>query len=306
MLFTNLIAAQCPLNYHLLHQLSLDGLKQVEVMLMEDEYTTDELKEMFGLAKVTPIAFRMPPSLGLGTSSFSMQKCEAWLNTLAPVFQTDERHVIFHGSGIPLGMIFSYLDERPTDFNALTDFKADYVKTIIEQLEKIKEIAEPLGITLHLENAPMGSEAYFEPGQSKLYPALRTPRHLLNIAEETGIKLLFDTAHARITSNVLTYMHRSRSLFAGATEQEILSTPSSWIDYYKQVKPHVSIIRLSYAISWGDTPVTNHIPFPESAYAELIAFAETVDPNTPIILPMGEGKGNIDQMMQTLKNLKRT
>jgi hypothetical protein len=152
----------------------------------------------------------------------------------------------------------------------------------------------------------MGEEAYFEPGRSLLYPALRTPRHLLSIAETTGAKICFDTANARITSNALTYMHRSRSLFAGATEQEILGATSTWINFYQQVKAQTGLICLSYAISWGDTSDANHIPFPDSAYSELIHFAEQVDEQIPIVLAAKNDKNGFKAMLDSLHQLKKS
>jgi hypothetical protein len=255
------------------------------------------------MADVEPIAFRMPASMGLGTASFRIEAWNGWLETLAEAGFGEGLFIICHGAPVPLGLIFEYLDARPTDFNALRDFKTEYVAAIADQLKRIRETADRLNFRLLIENAPMGSDQYFEPGQSLLYPALRTPRHLLQIAEEAGIGLLLDTAHARITSNALTYMHRSRSLFAGATEHEIMSAPSDWVEFCRQVKDQVELVRLSYAVSWGDTPETKHIPFPSSAYGELIRFAElTLEENVPVIL----GSPELERMLQTLQELKKS
>lgn len=305
MLFSNPISATLSLDLHRLHQARDAGLKLVELQLPEDHYTAEELKEIIQLSRITPIAFRMPKRLGLGTPSFSLDEWKYWLETLDSVLLSDKRQVVCHGATIPLGAIFEYLDQRPTDFNALHDFKTQYVERTISQIQQLEGTLKELGIQLLIENSPMGGDYYFEPGQSAIYPALRTPRHLLQIIEATEAKLCFDTAHARITSNVLTYMHRSRSIFAGATEKEILSSTKSWIDFYTQVKPHVSLVRLSYAASWGDTPETAHIPFPSTAYAELLTFAEQVEDEVFISLA-GQTHEQLRQMLDTLRDLKRS
>ncbi|MBA4493167.1 TIM barrel protein [Paenactinomyces guangxiensis] len=306
MLFSNPVSITSPLDLHRLHQIADEGINRVELQLPEDRYTATELSEMLKLGKVTPIAFRMPNYLGLGTSSFSVDEWKYWFETIDPVLDTEHRHIICHGAAVPLGAIFEYLDARPADFNALHDFKTQYVERMISQIQQLGKLAKDRGIQLLIENTPVGGHAYFEPGQSTIYPALRTPRHLLQIVEATEAKICFDTAHARITSNVLTYMHRSRSMFAAATEKEILSSTKTWIDFYKEIKPHVALIRLSYAISWGDTPQTCHIPFPSSAYEELISFAEQADDQVPISIAAGRTKDELKQMLQTLHDLKRS
>jgi sugar phosphate isomerase/epimerase len=305
MLFANPIAATLPLDYHRLKQAADNGVSLIEIQLPAEPYSAAELKEIIQMARVTPIAFRVPEKMVLGTSSFQLDEWSRLQESLADVFTTDTRFVILHGATVPLGVIFEYLDARPTDFNALKDFKTEYVERIIDQLNQLAPLAQKWGIQLLIENAPMGSESYFEPGRAMIYPALRTPRHLLQIAEATDAKLLFDTAHARITSNVLTYMHRSRSMFAGATETEIRSAASSWVDFYQQVKESVGLVRLSYAISWGDTPETSHIPFPETAFTELISFAETVDENVPVTLGTLHRREHLSNMLETLHGLKK-
>ncbi|SEN04902.1 sugar phosphate isomerase/epimerase family protein [Lihuaxuella thermophila] len=306
MLFSNPISATLSLDLHRLHQVRDTGITRVELQLPEDHYTAEEIKEIIDLTGITPVAFRMPKRLGMGTPSFSVDEWKYWLETVDSVLLSDQRQVVCHGATVPLGAIFEYLDQRPTDFNALHDFKTQYVERVISQIQQLEGTLKELGIQLLIENSPMGSDSYFEPGQSAIYPALRTPRHLLQIIEATDAKLCLDTAHARITSNVLTYMHRSRSMFAGATEKEILSSTKSWIDFYTQVKPHVSLIRLSYAVSWGDTPETAHIPFPASAYGELLTFAEQVDNEVCITLAAGQTHEQLTQMLNTLRDLKRS
>jgi hypothetical protein len=305
MLFANPIAAECPLALACLNQAKNSGLRFVSIQLPDEWMPPEEGKKALELADIRPLALRAPSSLGLGTSDFRQAEWEKWIHTLSAL-SPDGQKLILHGSPIPLGLIFEYLDKRPTDFHALGDFKSAYIEKIMQQVQQIKGMADEYGIQLYLENAPMGGEAYFEPGRTLLYPSLRTPRHLLQIAETMGIGICFNSANARITSNALTYMHRSRSLFAGATEEEITGAADSWIDFYQRVKTHTGLIRLSYAISWGDTPHTTHIPFPESSYPELIQFAEQVNENIPVILALRDPKSGLKPMLDVLYQLKKS
>ena len=302
MLFNHPIAVKCSCDYSCFHQTKAHDIRLVEIQLPEKPFNSEEFRDMTKTSRIQPIAFRMPLSMGLGTDEFNLTDWEKWLQLLDQCAGEEHRRLICFGAMIPLGIIFEYLDRHPTDFSALQDFKNQYVKKIVFQLEEIQNLCQPLGFELYLENAPMGGEHYFEPGRADLYPALRTPRHLTEIAEKTGIHLCFDTANACITSNVLTYMHRSRSLFAGATEQEITHATNNWVDFYKQIKNHVGLVRLSYAFSWGDTKTTHHIPFPPNAYKELIQFAELIHEQTPIILPYE----HLEEMVQTLHQLKKS
>lgn len=306
MLFVNPISATTSLDLHQWHQVTGVGLTSLEIQLPDERYPAEEIRELTQIAGVTPIGFRAPKKMGLGTPSFSIDQWKYWLKTIHQVMGAKQTYLICHGATVPLGAFFEYLDARPTDFNALHDFKTQYVERMILQIQQLEKESFDMGIQLLVENLPMGGEIYFEPGQSTIYPALRTPRHLLQITDATTAKLCFDTANARITSNVLTYMHRSRSIFAGATEKEILSATKNWVDFYKQVKDHVALIRLSYAISWGDTPQTTHLPFPASAYGELLSFAEQVEEGLPITLATGTQPEGLKQMLQTLHELKRS
>ncbi|QCV55073.1 hypothetical protein [Thermoactinomyces vulgaris] len=302
MLFNHPIAVSCSCDYSCFHHAKAHDVQYIEVQLPEKPFDPGQFRDMINTGRLRPVAFRMPPSAGLGTGAFNPEDWEKWLHLLHQSTDEKGRRLICSGRKVPLGIIFEYLDRHPTDFSALQDFKDQYVKTIASQLEEIQKLCRPLGFELYLENAPMGGEHYFEPGRADLYPALRTPRHLLEIAENTGVRLCFDTANACITSNVLTYMHRSRSLFAGATEQEITHRTNNWVDFYQQIQKHVGLVRLSYAHSWGDTKTTHHIPFPPSAYGELIQFAELIREQTPVILP-GE---HLEEMIQTLHQLKKS
>ncbi|MGX9708670.1 hypothetical protein [Laceyella tengchongensis] len=304
MLFTNPIAAYCPIHFHALRQTSDAGCPQIELQLPNDPYSATELSELLQLSKLTPVAFRAPVSLGLGTSPFPLEEWKHWLALIAQL-NLERPRLVCHAAPVPLGAIFEYMDDHPTVFHSLQEMKSELVKRIAAQLNLLHELGKAANIELFIENAPMGGDAYFEPGHSMLYPVLRTPRHLLQLTEQAPVQICFDTAHARITSNALTYMHRSRSLFAGATEQEILHAPNHWLRFHELCKERIGLVRLGYALSWGDTPSTRHIPFPESAYDELIDFAEQVDPSLPIVLAVG-GKEALQQSLATLHELKRT
>ncbi|MBN2908526.1 TIM barrel protein [Polycladomyces sp. WAk] len=305
MLFSNPVAVTSAPDLHQMHTIGKMGIRRVELQLSPARYTTEELADLFRTSGTEPMAFRVSPDMGLGTPSFELENWRYWLETVAPLFLEQPKWVIGFGATVTLGEIFEFLDERPHDFNALHDFKTQYVETVIKQLRQIEEIAKPLGIHLLIENAPMGGPLYFEPGQARIHPALRTPRHLLQITQATDVKLCLDTAHARIASNVLSYMHRSRSLFAGATEKEIMNAPRSWREFYRQTQEHIAMVRLSYAVSWGDTPHTAHIPFPEEAHPELLDFAEEVDTATPISLTAGETSEQLPVFLDTLRQLKK-
>ncbi|OYD07681.1 hypothetical protein [Paludifilum halophilum] len=305
MLFSNPLVAASTAELHELHQISNQDIKRTELQLPSTRYTREDLKDLFRTTDTAPVAFRAPEHLGLGKSRFSPEEWESWFHTVAPLFSGEPGYFVCHGATVALGEVFEFLDERPRDFNALHDYKTQYVENMIDQLRRLEEIAEPLGIQLLLENTPIGGDEYFEPGKERIHPALRTPRHLLRVAEATGTRVCFDTAHARITSNVFTYMHRSRSLFAAATEKEILNATRSWIQFYESIKDITGLVRLSYAVSWGDTPQTAHIPFPEAAYAELLDFAEQIDPETPVILAGGNSEHRLKQMLETLRELKK-
>ncbi|GGE14736.1 hypothetical protein GCM10011571_15280 [Marinithermofilum abyssi] len=305
MLFSNPLAVSTSAELHELHQVADQGMKHVEVQLPSSRYTQDELQDLFQATHTSPIAFRAPKTMGLGSSDFILEEWEYWLKTVAPLFSEDSlRYVVCHGTAVTLGEVFEYLDARPQDFNGLHDYKTRYVEKIIEQLEQLHSTALKYNIQLCIENAPMGGDHYFEPGKGLIYPALRTPRHLQRIAEATEVQICLDTANARITSNVLSYMHRSRSLFAGATEKEILNTTRDWIEFYQQVQKNTVLVRLSYAVSWGDTPQTTHTPFPEEAYPELLEFAEQVDDEIPILLATGKEQ-DLQDALKPLRQLKK-
>ncbi|MFC7440607.1 hypothetical protein [Laceyella putida] len=304
MLFTNPIAIHCPVHFHDLHHVASIGCSQIELQLPGEAYSAAELMEMLQSTGLTPIAFRAPASLGLGSSHFPLEQWKHWLRLIGQL-NLEAPRLVCHAAPVPLGMIFEYMDERPMDFNSMQDMKSELVSRIVTQLHQLHELGKSANIQLLIENAPMGGEAYFEPGHSMLYPVLRTPRHLVHLAEQAPVRICFDTAYARIASNVLTYMHRSRSLFAGATEQEILNAPNDWLRFHEECRAEIGMVRLGYAISWGDTSTTCHIPFPESAYGELIHFAELVDPEVPIVLAVG-GKEKLQQTLNTLHHLKRS
>lgn len=302
MLFSNPLAISSELDLHQLRQLKQCQITTVELQLPEQRYTMAEIRELLQFAELTPLALRMPTPMGLGVSSLQTEEWKYWLDVASQILDKGKGYLIVHGATVPFGSIFEYFNARPTDFNALHDFKTAYIERMISQIRMIYTLLGSSSVQILVENAPMGGHHYFEPGRSLIHPALRTPHHLLQIVEATPAKLCFDTAHARITSNVLTYMHRSRSLFAGATEREVMSATKTWVDFYEQVKPHVAMVRLGSAISWGDTTDTCHIPFTPETYEELLDFAEKVDGKVPISLSGGD---QLQQMVQTLHELKR-
>lgn len=305
MLFSNPMAGQVEADSQQISLVGKQGFRYIELQLpsIRHSISPTELSNLFTLNQVQPVAFRAPENMALGKAPINLDDWEFWLKTAAELYgESPYRYFICHGAAVTLREVFDYLDARPRDFNGLHDYKTQYVETAIEQLNKLEKIAQPLNIRLLIENAPMSGAEYFEPGQDWIHPALRTPRHLLQIAEATATGICLDTANARITSHVLSYMHRSRSLFAAATEKEVLNATRTWIDFYRELKEHTALTRLSFAISWGDTPVTRHIPFPEGAYPELLAFAKELDPHLPIILPAGNNQ--LPDMMEPLTRLK--
>lgn len=302
MLLSNPLAISTDLDLYCLRQASQYGIRRIELQLSEETCTVREFKDLIHLAQATPIAYHAPLKLSLGTNEFSLDKWTPWFEVIG---QEETQYLITQGAKVALGTIFEYLDAHPKDFHALQDFKTEYVERVTEQLIRLQEHASKYNIQLLLENAPMVGENYFEPGRSELYPALRTPNHLVQIANATGVKLCFNTANARSTSHVLSYMHRSRSIFAGATETEIQYAPRTWIEFYEKIKTHVGYIRLSYATSWGDTKETSYISFPPTAYNELLSFAEKVHPGTPITLQIRHVDSHLPTMLDTLHALKR-
>ncbi|SDW13900.1 hypothetical protein SAMN05444487_101371 [Marininema mesophilum] len=303
MLFTN----QMAIRYEPSSQsLSSDpDFQWAEIPLPNTTSVWSTLHDHVQKTEIQPIAFRAPDRFGLGAN---FPKKEEWIHlfeTIAPLFGGRYRFLICHGTTVTLDEVFAYLDARPRDFNALHDYKTNYVEQVIEQLQYLTILAKPYGIHMTIENAPMGGTTYFEPDKGYIHPALRTPRHLLRIVEATEVKLCFDTSYARITSNALSYMRRSRSLFAAATEKEILNAASDWNQFYSQVKSATSLIRLSSSLSWGDTPDTCHIPFTSSTEPELLKFSELVSPKTPIILPFSGDKRKWTEWKTRIKGLKK-
>ncbi|PTM59468.1 hypothetical protein [Desmospora activa] len=305
MLFSNPLAARVEADPHQVSLVGKQGLQYVELQLpsTRHSFATHELFNLLSFSQIEPIALRAPENMALGKVPLNLEDWEFWLETAAELYgDSPYRYFICHGAAVTLNEVFDYLDARPRDFNGLHDYKTQYVETVIQQLNTLENVAQALNIKLLIENAPMSGQEYFEPGQDWIHPALRTPRHLLQIAEATGTGICFDSANARITSHVLSYMHRSRSLFAAATEKEVLNATRTWIDFYRELKEHTALTRLSFAISWGDTPATHHIPFPEGAYPELLAFAQLLHPELPVILPTGNNK--LKEMMEPLMRLK--
>ncbi|MCF6092794.1 sugar phosphate isomerase/epimerase [Microaerobacter geothermalis] len=307
MLFNKPIATLVLPDIHEMKLAKESGLSSIVFQLDHGDYMADELKELIQFVHMNVDALRIPQDLALGLDDLNLKGLVQIIQLAGEICTSKPGMVILHSHTVTLGEIFEYLEKHARDFQALQDFKDHWVNKIISQIRSLIPIAQKNQVILALENAPMGGMEYFESGHGYIHPALRTPRHLKSIVKETGIKLCFDTANARITTNALTYMKRSRSLFAGATENEILSSPSNWLDFYKEIKEDVAMILLSDSISWGDTATTSHIPFREDHFPELLSFAEMLEGNIPIALSLNEtGKPGeqLQKMMQILHQLK--
>ncbi|GGK18668.1 hypothetical protein GCM10010965_09600 [Caldalkalibacillus thermarum] len=311
MLFKEQLGALSPFDYHALRKIREKGIHWVTLELKHMDYTTDELQDMLKITQVTPVAVRLPQMFHLGLQAVDLENLFRLLDTLAQAFQDPRPFIVLETKAVALGEIFEYFETKPGDFKALYDFKEVWVENIIQTCALIKPVADKHNLQLLIENVPMGGPCYFEPGQAKIYPALRTPRHLKQIAEKTGIGLCFHTGHARISTNVLQYMKRSRSVFAAATEEEILTAPADWLEFYEEIRDHVQLIHLCDSLSWGDTPGSNNIPFRSDHIQELLKFAERLgDDLPPIVLHLRENEDDplqgtyLEQMLQILKELK--
>jgi len=293
-----MIGAFSQADLHQLRNLKNLGFNKVEIQIPDGEFTNQDLIELINYSQLTPIAFRLPKSLALGKNDFN-------LNNYKKIFQLcentcKEKFLILHAATTTLGEIFEYLDAHKTEFYALKAYKNERVNRIISQIKELLPLAKKANITLLLENAPMGGREYFEPGHACFHPIFRIPENLLKVVEQTGIKLCFDTANARITSNALSYMRRSRSQFAAATEEEIINSPMNWIEFFNEIKEHVALVHLSDSISWGDTDFTTNLPFREETYPELLLFADKLPAKIPVIL-----LNTSETMLKTLHQLKK-
>lgn len=311
MLFKDQIGAFSPFDYHQLRKIHQKGIERVTLQLNHLDYTADEIKEMLNITHVKPIAIQLPSVFKLGHHDIDLGALKKLMQQIAAAFDDNQPFIILETKSVALGEIFEYFETKPGDFKALYDFKEVWIEQLIDNCHKIKEIADSLQLPLLIQNVPMGSPHYFEPGNAKIYPALRTPRHLVKIAESTGVNVCFHTGNARIATNVLHYMKRSRSVFAAATEEEILSSPADWLEFYEEVAPYVKLIHLCDSLSWGDTESSNHIPFLKDHIPELLRFAELLGTNAPpVVLHLNEmpkphdQSSYLQQMIQLLKELK--
>lgn len=311
MLFKNKLGALALLDFHALHHIHETGIQNVTLELTRQDDSAKEIKDMLGMNQLIPVAIRLPEAFKLGHEKIDLLVLGQLFDRLTAAFPNQKLSIILETPTVALGDIFDYFETKPGDFKALHDFKEVSVKHIIELCHDIKKLADPRGLNLLIENAPMGGQQFFEPGQERIYPVLRTPRHLIRIVEETGIHLCFHTGNARISSNALQYMKRSRSLFAAATEEEILSSPSDWIEFFKEIFPYVKLIHLSDSLSWGDTAHSNNIPFRQEHTHELLKFADILtDSLVPVILHLRQvnlesnDQSYLRQMIKALKGLK--
>jgi hypothetical protein len=306
MLFKNLVGAIVTPDLLKFRTVRNEGLRHVVIQMDNNQYSTEELNELLDFGNCSAIAVRIHKSMSLGKKK-DLTPLHNLITLTAKLIPQNPK-VILTSDTLALGEIFEYLDQHPSEFRALQTLKSEWVYQIIEQIKEIQKTSDPLGVEILIENAPIGGKEYFEPGHSLIHPALRTHRNLLSIVQATGIKIAFNTAHARTTTNILSYFHRSRSLFAAATEDEILSAPSDWVEFYQEIREHVELVLLSDCISWADTDETNYLPFREETFPELLSFADEVDEKVPIILFTGHKNGNnqeLTRMKEILHQLKR-
>jgi hypothetical protein len=312
MLFRNKLGALAPLDFHHLRKVKQEGLEFVTLELTHTDYTPQEISELLQLQQLEVIAVRLPETFQLGYQEVDTTAFSQLLDLVSSAFPQQEINLILVGKAVALGEIFDYFETKPGDFKALQDFKELWKQSMIDSIRKIKDLAEAKGISLLLENAPIGGLHYFEPGHERIYPILRTPHFLLEVVKEAGIGICFHTGNARVVCNVLQYMKRSRSIFAAATEDEILRSPVDWLDFYTQISPYTKLIHLTDSLSWGDTQATNNIPFRSEHIHELLKFSDMMqEEQTPIVLHVkheqwGKPEDNyINQMLKVLRELKK-
>src|SRR4051794_12366069 len=98
MLFSNPVAATSPPDLHQLHTIGKLGIRRVELQLSSTRYSSEELADLFRTSGTEPIAFRVPPHMGLGTPSFDLEHWRYWLETVAPLFPEQPKWVIGFGA----------------------------------------------------------------------------------------------------------------------------------------------------------------------------------------------------------------
>ncbi len=282
MIANNPIAVLLPYHFNQPGMIRQQGIHAAEIQLIDTDHRSEELKHHLEPLRLQVIAFRSPVPLGTGDVS----KITGLKNLVVEVGRMKPGrapYLVLHPSPVSIHAVFAFLDERPGDFDALSDYKEKWLDQIVQEIYELKEAAAGSGVSLLLENAPIGSMYYFEPGEGKIFPGLRTPRDLLYIRDKTGIDLCFHTGFARISCNVLTYMKRSRSLFAGATEDEVMNASVDWVIFYEKIADRVKMIHLSDSISLGDTPLTRKVPFRKNTWFELERFVSLLPSSIPIV-----------------------
>lgn len=309
MLFKHKLGAYAPAEYQPLQQLEKLEIRKTTLSLLHTQYSAEELSELCHIHQVQPVAIELPESLFLSLDHFHLEAHKEILEQLSLAFPEFKPFIILKIKPVSVAEIFDYLEANPGDFKALLDYKELWMEKLVDQIVQLKEIAAVHKLQLLLENTPMGADFYFEPGQERIYPLLRTPQQLKEICAKTGIGVCFHTGNARVTTNVFRYMRRSRSIFAAATEEEIIQSPQDWLEYYDQLEQHVQLIHLCDSISWGDTPHSNNIAFRAERVHELLDLAERLEnKSSPVILhvPAIEQDQQVvlKDMLQQLKALK--
>lgn len=306
------IGALAPLDFHSLRQLKEEGIQKATLELSHIDYEPNEIEEMTSLNNIQPIAVRLPEELHLGHELTEESQYVKIFSLLSQAFKNQVIYIILQTKPVAVGEVFDYFETKPGDFKALQDFKELWFEQVVQACRKLKEIAEAQGVQLLFENAPIGGKHYFEPGHDKIYPLFRTPHHLDELCTKTGMGLCFHTGNARISTNVLQYMKRSRSIFAAATEDEILRSPTDWIEFYQRINAHVKLVHLCDSISWGDTEEGNDIPFRTDQIPELLKFAQVFeDSSIPVVLHVRQKlkhqnqRSRVQHMLQMLKELRK-
>lgn len=265
------------------------GIRKAEIRLDYIGYSGEELRDHLAQLPVEVIGLRVPDTEGLGARKLDLEGLKRLIREVGEALSphpAENRRMVIGTQPVAITDIFAYMDHHPNDFTALVEYKEEWLERAIEQASALKREADQAGLQLLLENAPICGMYFFEPGEGKIYPALRTPDDLLKTVEETGVGLCFHSGYARMASNLFTYMKRSRSLFAGATEAEVFAAPVNWILFYERVASHVRLVHLSDCIGLGDTLQTRHAPFRKRYWDELESFVSLLPHSIPIVLDL--------------------
>lgn len=283
LIVNNPIAVLLPYHFNHTGMIRQQGIHSAEIQLIDTNHHSEELKHHLDPLRLQVIAFRSPVPIGTTGDGDKINGIKKLIEEVGRTMSRLTPFFVLHTSPVSINEIFAFLDEHPGDFDALADYKEMWLDRIIHEIYELKDVSAQSGVTLLLENTPIGTMYYFEPGEGKIYPGLRTPHDLIKIHEKTGIDLCFHSGYARISCNVLTYMKRTRSLFAGATEEEVMNASVDWVIFYEKIADRVKLIHLSDSISLGDTPLTRKVPFRKNTWFELERFVSLLPSSVPIV-----------------------